>query len=197
MGFSGMTTERTIHVIVWVLLAGLMLFPPRFIGDLNVQLFIVLVAVYGSIVAVLWSYELRQTVAIRVTVGVAAVVCVLAVVVHTASHFGVWCCCGNLDEMCDMVRRISVELTANNIPFWVGFGSLLGAVREPRERMQSVPWEHDYDLCIHERDWLAFQKIMANAGIPVNVAHRQVLLGTLATMGRSYIDIYVFTEKDG
>ena len=51
-------------------------------------------------------------------------------------------------KLLDILRYMASLLRDNNIPFWLGFGTLLGAVREGK----IIPWDTDIDLGFWEKD---------------------------------------------
>ncbi len=62
----------------------------------------------------------------------AAVLVAALLFVSVTSYFSCWCCVRERDqrEMCDTTIAVTRLLAVNNVPYWICWGSLLGAVRE-------------------------------------------------------------------
>ncbi len=60
-------------------------------------------------------------------------------------------------ELFEALCEIDRICKKNNIPYWLGFGSLLGAARHEG----FIPWDDDMDLWMMREDWDRFNKIVS------------------------------------
>ena len=82
------------------------------------------------------------------------------------------------------------------MPYWVCFGSLLGAVREKQHPYQSIPWEHDFDLCFFEKDKeRAFTALRQQLTLGNMGEDRIFTKSVWGNVARVYLDLYQFSEK--
>ena len=136
----------------------------------------------------------------KLEIGAVALVAYVLVVFWMLSSLSCWCClrAAPLEAMCELAGTTADLLTAHGIPYWVCWGTLLGAVREAQHPLQVVPWEHDFDFCVHESDWPRVVAAMSGEdasqrGISfdtkaLNVYHKSVKL----VLARVYVDFFRF-----
>jgi phosphorylcholine metabolism protein LicD len=82
-------------------------------------------------------------------------------------------------------------------------GSLLGAVREHDMPYQAIPWEHDVDVCVYQKDYDRVISLMQeDPNLEVFVERRCARYSDSyhgfdlrARITRSYVDFY-FVEDD-
>lgn len=178
----------------------LLFFPPKFIGDYNVRICIVIVLwILFNTVAVLLAQSIVDQ-RVRVAVLVTLVLLFPVVAIYSMSHFSNWCCVSHadFDRLCSLASRTADRLQAFNIPYWVCWGSLLGAVRDYDMPYQAIPWEHDFDICVHDADWQRFVGVMGNYSEVRFDEQRKIVYDTnlRTTMARAYVDVYKYTPSE-
>lgn len=57
-----------------------------------------------------------------------------------------------------VLEKFDTFAKENNIQYWLGFGSLLGAYRHGG----FIPWDHDIDVCMFREDYLKVKKLIIN-----------------------------------
>jgi len=75
------------------------------------------------------------------------------------------CCQNNLLEILDFIHPLLKE---HNIPHWLNFGTLLGAVRQ----QDLIPWDEDIDIGVWEKDVpkiLKLEKVILSGGFRILV----------------------------
>jgi hypothetical protein len=184
-----------------VSIALLLLFSPSFIGDYKFKVSIFLFVTFTFMLGIcqvylhpVWEMKTKYLI-----IG-----CVLLaypfVAVKCLSHFSAWCCVSEADfgRMCSLVSRTIEVFERNKIPYWVCWGSLLGAVREKDMPFQAVPWEHDFDVCVFEKDWGVVVAALSIADGVIFDEKKKVVYDTnfRTTMARAYVDVYKYTLSD-
>lgn len=131
---------------------------------------------------------------------------VLAVVVtlKVLSHFSCWCCMSHyqMDLLCETLRSAANALERAHVPYFACYGSAFLAMRDADYPYQTVPWEHDIDLCIHRRDHPAAVSALAaglNITVTVNAETGQQYIvpnpyPLRMRMGRGYVDLRLYGE---
>lgn len=57
-----------------------------------------------------------------------------------------------------LLSKLDKVCKANNIPYWISFGTLLGAIRHGG----FIPWDDDTDICMMRSDAIRFTEIMSS-----------------------------------
>lgn len=98
----------------------------------------------------------------RLAVLAAVLLATAIVLVGVSSYLSCWCCIDYsiIQDMCDTTLTVTRLLEQRSIPYWICFGTLLGAVREKDMPYQIMPWEHDMDICIMEHDFPKVQAVV-------------------------------------
>ena len=186
------------HLLFWaVFVVWLQFRPPRIIGDFNtrVNVFIVLCSVFYVAVSLL--LQNLNGFRARVTIISAALILFPFVSYLVLSSFSSWCCVrpADFERMCDLAWRAVDMLEANNIPYWVCWGTLLGGVRESNMPYQTIPWEHDFDICVMDHDWERIKVLMKNTSAIIFNEKKKNILDTdyRTTFARAYVDVFVYS----
>ena len=188
-------------ILFWfIVTVVLLLHPPKFIGDNNVKLCIAIVlwVLLNTLIALIVQSVANQRLRMAMVVGLLMVLPVISV--YSLSSISSWCCVkhADFDRLCNLAARTADHLDRHGIPYWVCWGTLLGAVREIDMPYQAVPWEHDFDLCVYEADWAGFRAAMRNASDVIFNEERKIVFDTnyRTTMARAYVDIYKYKISD-
>ena len=179
----------------------MVLFTPSFIGD-NKYKFAIFLFVTISFLLAVCQVCLHATLEMKIKSVI--VVCLLILypiaLVQSMSHFSLWCCVSEADfgRMCSLASRTIAILNRNNIPYWVCWGTLLGAVREKNMPFQAVPWEHDVDICVFESNWSEIDAALSSAEDVVFDEQKKVIYDTSlrTTMARAYVDVFMYTLSE-
>ena len=59
-------------------------------------------------------------------------------------------------RMLEMLVEVDTICRKHNIPYWIDFGTLLGAVRHKG----FIPWDDDVDICVMEKDYKHLREIL-------------------------------------
>lgn len=188
--------------ICWVVaIVFMFFFPPKFIGDYNIKisLFLIVCMFYHflllSIPQIFTSSKDKLYIALAVTVASFPIV-----TIFTLSRFSSWCCVQEADfeRLCSLATRTALLLETNSIPYWVCWGSLLGAYRESALPFQAIPWEHDFDLCVREADWGRMVSVLRSSeDVRFNELGKVVYdTDFRTTMARAYVDLYRYSTSD-
>ena len=91
-----------------------------------------------------------------------------------------------------LLKRVTDVLDANGIPYWLSFGTLLGAVRHGG----SVPWDDDIDIGVLRADHNRLVEILNRAfsSEPNFLAVKSDVIRVLLTDSSSQIDIFAYDE---
>lgn len=99
----------------------------------------------------------------------------------------------NPDEARANLLALKGVLDKHKCPFYLAFGTLLGAVRNKG----FIPGDHDTDIIIHERDEAALCQALLSPELAATGLAVSRLVHDLASLskGNEYVDIYVFRGK--
>lgn len=86
-------------------------------------------------------------------------------------------------------KRVTEIFTANDIPYWLGYGTLVGSIRHGG----FVPWDDDIDICISSKS-LPVLKSICNKGLHLEQAN--TTLYRIKT-SKSFIDVFVLPDNNG
>jgi hypothetical protein len=104
------------------------------------------------------------------------------------------CCTQHMLELGAFVDDL---LARHDIPHWLDYGTLLGAVREGK----LIAWDEDFDLGILGRDIDAIRALAPEieaAGHRLDASwYPHVLRIYLSTANRIHVDLFAWTERDG
>jgi hypothetical protein len=187
---------QTLPLTLWLLaIVFLMIFPPSFIGDYNVRISLFLaVCLVFHVVFVAIPQVFAGNNRAMITAFAVAIILFPIITVNFLSMFSSWCCVntGDFDRMCSLADRTAAILEDNKIPYWICWGSLLGATRESNLPYQAIPWEHDFDLCVQDQDWDRMAAALAsNPTVRFDPVKRGVYdTNYRTTMARAYVDLY-------
>lgn len=170
----------------------------RAVGDFKYR--VLLYALYPSIVATfgILGFQLKGGRGALVAAGMSTVL-VVPIAVQVNAYFSAWCCVSDahLGALCDTLIQTTEALSKAGVKHWICYGSLLGALRDNDLPMQSIPWEHDMDLCVYSKDLPTLLDIVrATPGIQVlqwpDTAQTVVVPDPWPwrlRVGRAYVDI--------
>ena len=188
---------RLMAIAAAVLGAALLLLP---VGDHRPKA--LLYAAFGIVTGGLLCSVTRMKVRanVKMQLGMLVLVACGVSVFWALSSLSCWCCLrpAQLEAMCGLASAVATLLEANSIPHWVCWGSLLGIVRETHHPLRVVPWEHDFDFCVHERDWARVVAVMSHAsqqGIafdPHAMNVHSVTDSMTMSLARVYVDFFRF-----
>ena len=212
------TYTRWVKAVLWlsaVLLAVWYVLSLLPIGDFVYRIFIWISVpvVLLTVARELWPNRLqrfkskrRRAIALLVaTVKVLALICVVSVcTVLVSSYFSCWCCVTKYhkEALCKTMGLVAGTFEEHQISYFACYGTVLMALRDADTAYQSVPWEHDVDLCVHHGEYQkVVDAISATPGIQVDWAHAlhdQFVVvpepyPTRLRWGRSCVDIRWYT----
>jgi len=151
----------------------------------------------------------RHLVAAQSAMYSAGWVASLLLTIAISSHYSAWCCISTYHQetLCTTFEMIRGVLDEARIPYFVCFGTALLSLRDAHRPYQTIPWEHDLDVCIQWQDFDRFraavtmhpglqlelnpatwqQTVRPNAGLPAVDRFR---------MGRGYVDVRLYGPPD-
>eukprot|EP00051_Salpingoeca_urceolata_P028071 m.484783 g.484783 ORF g.484783 m.484783 type:complete len:290 (-) comp23542_c0_seq1:20-889(-) len=186
-------------VVLTVFLYAVPVWP---LGDRTLMILAIAWMMIGCVVASAVLYRLvrpRSPLAQAAFVAT-AVLLSTAVVAWAMSSLSMWCCMREQDlaSMCNLAQVVVSHLTAAGIPYWMCHGSLLGTAREKTSPFQAIPWEHDLDLCILDKDYPTFvATFVGQREYVLTDKHRVVYANNLrARVLRTYVDLFLVKEND-
>ena len=59
-------------------------------------------------------------------------------------------------RMLEMLVEVDTICRKHNIPYWIDFGTLLGAVRHKG----FIPWDDDMDISVYEKDYNRLREVL-------------------------------------
>ncbi len=103
------------------------------------------------------------------------------------------CCTSHLLELLFYVADL---LERNQIPFWLDYGTLLGAVRNG----ELIPWDDDVDLGVRKRDVndvVGLAKEITRAGYHFDSSNPGLLRVGYSPTNLQYVDLFIWESDDG
>ena len=178
----------------------LVFFPPKFIGDYNVKVAIFLITCICFACSGVFVVKSVQNSHQRCIFLILLAILFPVTVVRSLSQISSWCCVSEPDfeRLCSLAARTTEALDKQNIPYWICWGSLLGAVREGSMPFQAVPWEHDFDICVLEKDWAEVTTTLSQTDSIIFDEAKKVVYDTnfRTTMARAYVDVYKYALSE-
>eukprot|EP00051_Salpingoeca_urceolata_P012008 m.149262 g.149262 ORF g.149262 m.149262 type:complete len:288 (+) comp17341_c2_seq4:192-1055(+) len=180
----------------------LLFFPPAFVGDHNLKLVTWALMILLELSAIAWvaSHTSMRSSGMVVALG-ALILLSPWLIVAVSSMLSHWCCMrySHLERLCDLATRTSATLDAANITHWICWGTLLGAVRHGDQPFQAVPWEHDFDICVFDKDWpRVVAAVRSDPGLFMPPPSMAVMDGTIRSrIARLYVDFSRFKPMRG
>ena len=87
----------------------------------------------------------------------------------------------------DSVQVLHVVCSTLKIEYFMGFGSLLGSYRYHN----MIPWDHDFDVVIHENDRLKLKSALKRMGKVFDV-QKDIMKFTFGSPWTTYLDIFSY-----
>lgn len=192
----------SVPVLFAVFTVGLILlslYPPHAIGDHSVKVATVLFILEVFVGLFYWTLITPALNFLHKTNWKYLFPCILLLAfplltVNLLASMSSWCCVQpqDFDIMCSLSDKVVNLLEDNKIPYFICFGSLLGAVREADMPYQAVPWEHDFDICVYESDWPQIHAALSKTNILYDPQTKLLSEpGFRSKLARLYLDIFL------
>eukprot|EP00123_Amoebidium_parasiticum_P006049 comp17109_c0_seq1/m.15878 comp17109_c0_seq1/g.15878 ORF comp17109_c0_seq1/g.15878 comp17109_c0_seq1/m.15878 type:complete len:340 (-) comp17109_c0_seq1:627-1646(-) len=179
-----------------LLLALLVLYTEVWVND---YIYRIVISMFVGGLGISTAYVLQRALKPRnsVVIPLTATLITIVVLYNVLSSMSCWCCKSDEDfeAMCSIAAHVKQIFEENGIKYWVCWGSLLGAHREADLPFQSMPWEHDFDVCVMEEDWPLIVDLLAE--VPgLRQKNTMVDDGRLRSLvSRTYVDFYRYHYK--